>query len=50
MAWQHAVEPRGIGLPKKDRLLEGRFGLMFKKPPAFEPPNELLIGLAVTMV
>jgi hypothetical protein len=49
MAWQHAVEPRGIGLPRKDRPLEGRFGLMFKKPPSFEPPDELLIGLAATM-
>jgi hypothetical protein len=46
---KHGASLRGIELVKKDRSLEGRFGLMFKKLPAFEPPDELLNGLAATM-
>ncbi len=46
---QHGAPLRGIELVKKDRSLEGRFGLMFKKLPAFEPPDELLTQLAATM-
>jgi hypothetical protein len=46
----HGAELRGIFLPTKDRLAEGRFGLMFKRLPAFAPPDDLLIGLANTMV
>jgi hypothetical protein len=43
---QHGAPLRGMDIVKKGRSLEGRFGLMFKKLPAFEPPDELLIGLA----
>ena len=46
---KHGAPLRGIELVKKDRSLEGRFGLMFKNLPAFEPPDELLNGLAETM-
>jgi Animal haem peroxidase len=37
-------------LTTKDRLAEGRFGLMFKKLPAFAPSDGLLTSLAGTMV
>jgi hypothetical protein len=37
-------------LTSKDRLAEGRFGTMFKRLPAFAPPDNLLTGLANTMV
>jgi len=37
-------------LTSKDRLVEGRFGAMFKRLPAFAPPDDLLTGLAKTMV
>ena len=37
-------------LTSKDRLAEGRFGTMFKKLPAFAPRDDLLTGLAQTMV
>jgi hypothetical protein len=40
---------RGIEIARIDRSREGRFGLMFKKPPAFEPPDDLLKGLAASM-
>jgi hypothetical protein len=46
---QHGAMPRGLLLPTKNRSLEGRFGLMFKKLPAFEPPDELLSELADSM-
>jgi len=46
---QHGVQFRGLRLPTKNRSLEGRFGLMFKELPAFEPPDELLSGLAASM-
>ena len=46
---QHGGLPRGLLLPAKNRSLEGRFGLMFKKLPAFEPPDDFLIELAKTM-
>ncbi|HEV8166004.1 MAG TPA: twin-arginine translocation signal domain-containing protein, partial [Actinomycetota bacterium] len=46
----HGAELRGIYLTTKDRLAEGRFGLMFKRLPAFAPPDDLLTGLAQTMV
>jgi hypothetical protein len=46
----HGAELRGIYLTSKDRLAEGRFGLMFKRLPAFAPPDDLLTGLANTMV
>ncbi len=46
---KHGAPLRGIELVTKDRSLEGRFGLMFKKLPAFKPPDELLNGLAETM-
>src|SRR5215207_2298600 len=46
----HGAELRGMYLTTKDRLAEGRFGAMFKKLPAYAPSDELLTGLAQTMV
>jgi len=46
----HGVPLRGMYLTSKDRLAEGRFGLMFKRLPAFTPRDDLLDGLARTMV
>lgn len=46
---QHGARLRGLPLPAKRRSLEGRFGLMFKRLPAFEPPDELLTELAAGM-
>src|SRR4051794_21666404 len=46
----HGAELRGMYLTSKDRLAEGRFGAMFKKLPAFAPSDDLLAGLAQTMV
>jgi Animal haem peroxidase len=46
----HGVQLRGMYLSSKDRLAEGRFGTMFKRLPAFSPPDALLDGLARTMV
>jgi hypothetical protein len=46
----HGAELRGMYLTTKDRLAEGRFGAMFKKLPAFSPSDDLLTGLAQTMV
>ncbi len=49
MPGQHGVEPRGLESSKDRRDQEGRFGFIFKKLPAFAPPDDLLIGLANTM-
>src|SRR5688572_14307582 len=46
----HGVQLRGMYLTSKNRLTEGRFGTMFKKLPAFAPRDDLLEGLAKTMV
>jgi hypothetical protein len=46
----HGVPLRGMYLTTTDRLAEGRFGTMFKKLPAFSPPDTLLTDLASTMV
>jgi hypothetical protein len=46
----HGVELRGMYLTTNDRLAEGRFGAMFKRLPAFAPPDQLLTNLATTMV
>src|SRR5512132_3483071 len=46
----HGAELRGMFLTSKDRLAEGRFGAMFKRLPAFAPRDDLLEGLARTMV
>jgi hypothetical protein len=46
----HGVPLRGMYLTSQDRLAEGRFGAMFKRLPAFAPRDELLEGLARTMV
>ena len=46
----HGVPLRGMYLTSKDRLAEGRFGTMFKRLPAFAPRDDLLDGLAETMV
>jgi len=46
----HGVQLRGMFLTSKDPLAEGRFGAMFKRLPAFTPPDDLLTSLAGTMV
>jgi Animal haem peroxidase len=46
----HGAELRGMFLTSKDRLAEGRFGTMFKRLPAYAPSDDLLTGLAQTMV
>jgi hypothetical protein len=46
----HGTELRGMYLTSKNRLAEGRFGLMFKRLPAFAPPDALLDSLASKMV
>jgi Animal haem peroxidase len=46
----HGVPLRGMYLTSKNRLAEGRFGVMFKRLPAFAPRDDLLDGLARTMV
>src|SRR5512132_2958598 len=46
----HGAELRGVFLTSKDRLAEGRFGAMFKRLPAYAPSDDLLTGLANTMV
>src|SRR5512132_1536786 len=46
----HGAELRGMFLTSKDRLAEGRFGTMFKRLPAYAPSDDLLDGLAQTMV
>jgi hypothetical protein len=46
---RHGGVLRGLDLPTVDRAAEGRFGLMFKRLPAFAPPDELLTALGVTM-
>src|SRR5688572_1287697 len=37
----HGVPLRGMSLTGKDRLAEGRFGVMFKRLPAFAPRDDL---------
>jgi Animal haem peroxidase len=46
----HGAELRGMFLTSKNRLAEGRFGAMFKRLPAYAPSDDLLTGLANTMV
>ncbi|WP_133241309.1 peroxidase family protein [Nocardioides gansuensis] len=46
----HGAELRGMYLTSNNRLAEGRFGTMFKKLPPFAPRDDLLEGLARTMV
>jgi hypothetical protein len=46
----HGAQLRGMFLTTKDRLAEGRFGLMFKRLPAYAPSDDLLKGLASNMV
>jgi hypothetical protein len=46
----HGAELRGMYLTSNNRLAEGRFGTMFKKLPAFAPPDNLLEDLATMMV
>jgi hypothetical protein len=46
----HGAQLRGMFLTSKDRLAEGRFGTMFKRLPAYAPSDDLLAGLANTMV
>jgi hypothetical protein len=46
----HGAQLRGMFLTSKNRLAEGRFGTMFKRLPAYAPSDDLLTGLATTMV
>src|SRR5919107_361225 len=46
----HGAQLRGMFLTSKNRLAEGRFGAMFKRLPAYAPGDDLLKGLAQTMV
>jgi hypothetical protein len=46
----HGAQLRGMFLTTKNRLAEGRFGAMFKRLPAYAPSDDLLTGLAQTMV
>src|SRR3954452_20949620 len=46
----HGIPLRGMDVTTTNRLAEGRFGAMFKQLPAFAPPDDLLKGLAATMV
>ena len=46
----HGRELRGIEQANEDRDREGRFGLMFKRPDAFRPPDSLLEVLAAQML
>jgi hypothetical protein len=46
----HGAQLRGMFLTSKNRLAEGRFGAMFKRLPAYAPSDDLLTGLAKTMV
>jgi hypothetical protein len=41
----HGTEPRGIDAVPGSTFLEGRFGRLFRKLPAFEPKDDLLIDL-----
>jgi hypothetical protein len=49
--WQHAIgAPRGSDIAVTvGRDQEARFGLLFKKLPAFQPPDDLLTTLALSM-
>jgi hypothetical protein len=49
--WQHAIgAPRGADVAVKvGRSQEGRFGLLFKNLPAYQPPDDLLASLARSM-
>src|SRR3954447_13773712 len=51
-AWKHAVgDPRGSDISVTvGRSAEARYGAMFKTLPAFSPADELLTGLAESMV
>jgi hypothetical protein len=46
----HGAQLRGMFLTSKSRLAEGRFGTMFKRLAAYGPSDDLLTGLARTMV
>ncbi|HKG49322.1 MAG TPA: heme peroxidase family protein [Actinomycetales bacterium] len=50
--WGHAVgDPRGSDIAvTTGRGAEARFGLMFKKLPAYAPPDDLLLDLAESLV
>jgi Animal haem peroxidase len=48
--WGHAAAQRGTDIAvTAGRSAEGRFGLMFKKLPAYTPPDDLLVALAAEM-
>jgi hypothetical protein len=45
----HGADLRGVALPTKNRLAEGRFGVLFKHLQPFAPPDDLLTELGLTM-
>jgi hypothetical protein len=45
----HGAELRGMSGVLKNRSTEARFGVIFKRLPAFAPPDSLLESLAVSM-
>ena len=48
--WKHTKDPRGIDIAlTAGKQTEARFGFMFKDPPAYGPPDELLQQLAAQM-
>jgi hypothetical protein len=45
--WKHAIDPRGSDIAlTAGKQTEARFGFMFKDPPGYGPPDELLQQLA----
>jgi hypothetical protein len=50
-AWGHSMVPRGASVAVKvGRAAEGRYGLMFKKLPAMNVPDDILTSLATGML
>ena len=48
--WKHTMDPRGDDIAlTAGKQTEARFGFMFKDPPSYRPPDELLQQLAAQM-
>ena len=48
--WKHTMDPRGDDIAlTAGKQTEARFGFMFKDPPSYGPPDELLQQLAAQM-
>jgi hypothetical protein len=45
----HGGDLRGMNLPAKNRMAEGKFGVLFKHVQPFAPPDDLLAELGLTM-